>query len=109
MTIDEAIKHAERVAEANKSANCMECAEEHLQLVKWLKELQEYKDINLTPAEIKALKEENTAFRDRYNSIAALSITLLYEAVKQGIVDKKAVEKLLESFDLAFLCKMLEE
>ena len=44
MTIDEAIKHAERVAEANKSANCIECAEEHQQLADWLKELKAYKE-----------------------------------------------------------------
>ena len=44
MTIDEAIKHAERVAEANKSANCIECAEEHQQLAEWLKELKAYKE-----------------------------------------------------------------
>lgn len=57
MTIDEAIKHAEEVAEENKKKaswfwvkkgnpnyeNCVECAEEHLQLAEWLKELKELK------------------------------------------------------------------
>ena len=54
MTIDEAIKHCEEVAEENeknaKSINniykksCLECASEHRQLAKWLKDLKEYKD-----------------------------------------------------------------
>lgn len=39
MEIDEAIKHAEQVAELNE-AECFECAEEHRQLAKWLKELK---------------------------------------------------------------------
>lgn len=52
MTLDEAIKHAEEVAEKNekqaswfwcKEGNpfyekCVECAEEHRQLAKWLKD-----------------------------------------------------------------------
>lgn len=54
MTIDEAIKHCEEVAEENeknaKSINniykksCLECASEHRQLAKWLRDLKEYKD-----------------------------------------------------------------
>ena len=54
MTIDEAIKHCEEVAEENeknaKSINniykklCLECASEHRQLAEWLKELKAYKD-----------------------------------------------------------------
>jgi len=50
MTIDEAIKHCEEVAEENeknaKSINniykksCLECASEHRQLAEWLKELK---------------------------------------------------------------------
>lgn len=44
MTIDEAIKHAERVAEANRSASCSNLAEEHQQLADWLKELKAYKE-----------------------------------------------------------------
>lgn len=51
MTLDEAIKHAEEVAEQNKwfeenyleHKGCKECAEEHRQLAEWLKELKAYK------------------------------------------------------------------
>ena len=52
MTLDEAIKHAEEVAEQNEwfeknyleSIQCKECAEEHRQLAEWLKELKEYRE-----------------------------------------------------------------
>ena len=56
MTIDEAIQHCEKVAEKKKSQvpykiydddewskeqkECMECAEYHLQIAKWLEELK---------------------------------------------------------------------
>ena len=40
MTLDEAIKHCEEVAE--KDCICEECASEHRQLAEWLKELQNY-------------------------------------------------------------------
>ena len=57
MTIDEAIKHCEEVAEEKeidatvyhkagdyeKSKECIWCASEHRQLAEWLKELREYK------------------------------------------------------------------
>ena len=61
MTLDEAIRHAERVVtfcevkasgrdphspkfESNIVRNLMKCAEEHKQLVKWLKELKQLKE-----------------------------------------------------------------
>ena len=55
MTIDEAIRHAEEVAENYEfiskdketteitKKGCAECAEEHTQLAEWLKELKEAK------------------------------------------------------------------
>lgn len=55
MTIDEAILHAEEVAEENQSivdccdyfgdnmAKCEKCAKEHRQLAEWLRELKELK------------------------------------------------------------------
>ena len=62
MTLDEAIKHAEEVAEEKESeaqdleyskldwkheANqCAECAKEHRQLAAWLKELKRYRETN---------------------------------------------------------------
>ena len=60
LTLDEAIKHAKEVAEMNYrgadfesidsidddiKTNCIKCAEEHMQLVKWLEELKSYKDL----------------------------------------------------------------
>ena len=58
MTLDEAIEHAEEVAEEKKkearnlydakayeeSRECIWCAEEHRQLAEWLKELKEIKE-----------------------------------------------------------------
>lgn len=60
MDIDDAIKHAEEVAEeqlmragkctgddslCDKYSNCMKCAEDHRQLAEWLKELKLYREI----------------------------------------------------------------
>jgi len=59
MTLDEAIKRIEELAELNEecariyneqgdtiaSCSCKECAEEHRQLAEWLKELQKYNTI----------------------------------------------------------------
>jgi len=52
MTLDEAIKHAEEVAEQNEwfdkncleSMQCRECAKEHQQLAEWLKELKQLRE-----------------------------------------------------------------
>lgn len=60
LTIEEAIKHAQEVADMNYNeaekfdpndsvenymkTNCMKCAEEHEQLAEWLEELKSYKD-----------------------------------------------------------------
>ena len=59
LTLEEAIVHAKEVAEKNYrgadfesidsidddiKTNCVKCAEEHEQLVKWLEELKSYKD-----------------------------------------------------------------
>ena len=60
LTLEEAIVHAKEVAEKNYrgaefesidsidddiKTNCIRCAEEHMQLVKWLEELKSYKDL----------------------------------------------------------------
>lgn len=60
LTLEEAIKHAKEVADMNYNdaekfdsndsvenymkANCMECAEQHEKLAKWLEELKSYKN-----------------------------------------------------------------
>lgn len=62
MTLDEAIKHAEEVAEKNEKQaswfwckegnpnyeNCVKCAEEHRQLAEWLRELKKYRESSRT-------------------------------------------------------------
>ena len=74
MTLDEAIKHAEEVAEKNErraesvrnrpissadfyneEESCSKCAEEHRQLAEWLKELKAY--IKLIPSFSECWKE----------------------------------------------------
>ena len=75
MTIDEAIKHCEEVAqEKDKSVElykavkateglivkCETCAEEHRQLAEWLKELKEYKNYYDVPERI-----ERTVYHGR--------------------------------------------
>ena len=61
MTLDEAIKHAEEVADKKKneacnlydakayeeSRDCIWCSEEHRQLAKWLKELKQLREQGL--------------------------------------------------------------
>lgn len=66
MSLEEAIKHCEEVAELNEectriyneqgeimaSCSCKECAKEHRQLAEWLRELKVYReltDINEVP------------------------------------------------------------
>ena len=50
MTLDEAIKHCEEVAEEAKMTPCIKgglvekCGQEHEQLAEWLKELKAYKE-----------------------------------------------------------------
>ena len=59
LTLEEAIAHAKEIAEKNYrgaefesidsidddiKTNCIKCAEEHMQLVKWLEELKSYKE-----------------------------------------------------------------
>lgn len=41
MTLDEAIKHCNEVAEAIAASGCEECAKEHRQLADWLTELKQ--------------------------------------------------------------------
>lgn len=44
MTLDEAIKHCNEVAEAISASGCEECAKEHKQLADWLTELKTYRE-----------------------------------------------------------------
>jgi len=68
MTLDEAIKHAEEVAEEKEAQaweaqlqeeygtikSCKECAEEHRQLAEWLRELKQLKEQILDDYDLEA-------------------------------------------------------
>lgn len=43
MTLDEAIKHCEEIANKQFSEGCSECGNEHLMLAQWLRELKAYR------------------------------------------------------------------
>ena len=71
MTLDEAIKHAEKVMIENLdktkgrnasdpiAINCFECAEEHRQLAEWLKELKQLREQTMWIPVSERLPEEN--------------------------------------------------
>ncbi len=66
MNLDEAIKHCEEVAESKEKQikngdwekdslterNCIKCAEEHIQLAEWLKELKMYREMIPSASEV---------------------------------------------------------
>ena len=84
MTIEEAIKHAERVAQANKSANCTERAEEHTQIAEWLTELKQLR------ADCEKQKDINREWVDDYQKL--LSETKeLKKLLKLAVEDMKNV------------------
>lgn len=84
MDLDEAIKHAEEVAEQNEAIyaehckmqakseskfkyepKCKKCAEEHRQLAEWLKELKELRELKTLYTDgLKAYKEWKTIYAD---------------------------------------------
>ena len=43
ISLEEAIEHTEEKIKELTINNCIECAEDHQQLLEWLKELQRYK------------------------------------------------------------------
>lgn len=78
MTLDEAIKHAEEVAEEKRyeyqeclavhdteeAMNCGKCGEKHRQLAEWLKQLKEIKRILDAPS----YKENGVTYSYCYDS-----------------------------------------
>jgi hypothetical protein len=61
MTLDEAIAHAEWCADNS----CGECAEDHRQLAKWLKELaDEQRKVLILMTEANSLRSENDKLRE---------------------------------------------
>ena len=87
MTLDEAIEHAEEVA----TTRCGECAEEHMQLAEWLRELKRLKAQNAQMSEvigqmahdhaeqgreIARLERENAKLRDLVADMSKAFLTL---------------------------------
>ena len=82
MNIDEAIAHAEEVASRkfDDRVNCIRCAEEHVQLAKWLKELKKLKIREQCKNDFETFRENkiyNEALDDLMQKIVC-DRTLLY-------------------------------
>lgn len=60
MGLEEAIIHLERsLLDPEKDWGCIECREEHIQLLNFLKELKEYRKTGLTPEQINNLERSH--------------------------------------------------
>ena len=89
VTLDEAIKHCEEVAEENlkeadyhkewhesySEKDCRECAEDHRQLAEWLRELRELKAL-LSKVDIGAAKPKD--YLDLLNEWAKMNLSVSY-------------------------------
>lgn len=101
LTIEEAIKHAQEVADMNYNeaekfdpndsvenymkANCMKCAEEHEQLAEWLEELKSYKDLEEQGLLVRLpCKVGDTVYVPTRNFISELRITLISVDTSNG-------------------------
>jgi hypothetical protein len=106
MTLDEAIKHAEEVAERLENSckrdwmgeDDKRCASEHRQLVEWLKELKYYKDrqdlINKNWQEltmykdgIEKIKMRSQAYRERGETVLASGMEQALDILKEVNAD----------------------
>ena len=108
MTIDEAIKHYEEVAEAEERSaklhrrpdkdvkgsgkrylSCLECASEHRQLAEWLRELKYYKDsqdlINKSWQELIGYKEGIEKIKMRSQVYRERGETILASGMEQAL------------------------
>lgn len=90
MTLEEAIKHEEEVAvwhetEANKfesdgyegyeQSQYLECADEHRQLAKWLKELKAHREAwNKMQEEIEKINADNNSYSVKNNACLIVSM-----------------------------------
>lgn len=106
MTLDEAIKHAEEVAEENQTIvddcvhygfntaeKCGKCAEEHRQLAKWLKELKQLREQNVwIPVKFRPLTEEE---QEEYPDYCCMADCLMPNDGEEILVSTKhgTVEK----------------
>ena len=108
MTIDEAIKHAEEVAEEQKKLyrlcpvtdygckgdkhcksmnyeydGCLKCAKEHRQLAEWLKELKAYKKQSEDAINRQTVLELVVANHTELNGLNVVMYSPLYKDIKQ--------------------------
>jgi hypothetical protein len=114
MTLEEAILHAEEVAEEQKEkakegrlqfetwdyiSKCEECASEHRQLAEWLKELKDYKDrqdlINKSWQElinykegIEKIKMRSQVYRERGENILASGMEQALDILEEVNADE---------------------
>ena len=100
MSLDEAIKHAEEVAEENQAivdscdyygenmAKCEKCAEEHRQLAEWLKELKACREQERILDKIKAEIEQIEPYDLRWDKRTPEYI----KDMVLGIIDKYTVQ-----------------
>ena len=100
MTLEEAIKHCREVAESNRqlakgkrgakgdetdTQDCLQCAEDHEQLVDWLTELQEFKTVRSNDsARIKSLETELKSARDDF-----IALTNLFNSTTKEVEPKE--------------------
>lgn len=122
MTLDEAIKHAEEVAEKNErraesvrnrpissadfyheEESCSKCADEHRQLAKWLIELKQYKDASNHP-------ETVTEFADRCRECGAKYGKLLKQQPCTDAISRQAlIDALVNATDIAERCGTVDK
>lgn len=101
MTIDEAIKHCEEIAkdktnlastlwDSKEKARCEDCAEEHRQLVEWLKELKRQREAwEKVKAEIDQKQYDFMADKD-YDEGIRFGLMLAYQIIDkflEGVVE----------------------
>lgn len=99
MTLDEAIKHCEEVAEEYQATidsldivgkgldECEECAKEHRQLAEWLRELKAYKEAYV---EIKNKTESGYFGFDDYEEAEANGYRKAIKIIDKRIEEVKA-------------------
>ena len=103
LTIDEAIQHSKEVAKKERDKLlkvgdeyiCSKCAEEHEQLVKWLEELKEYKQ----------LEEQGLIFKSPYKigDVIYLCISKRIIELKISCIASSIVNLLIKFLLLQFV------
>lgn len=121
MTLDDAIKHAEEVAEKeeehinktfatfgedrvlfNKEENeCKKCAEEHRQLAEWLKELKQFKESAIQLEKVKQAREDIENEVKFWSNPSGTKLLPSVKAVRYGKVNSykhclEILDKLIE-------------